>query len=184
MEFTQHEEDSKTSSDESDKQDAVNDEVRIGRSYECVFCKRGFTTAQALGGHMNIHRRDRARNKQPASGSGMNHQPVEEYMRPGFLHAISSQSSFYSPPMMAHKNHNMHANRPVCGVSPHQHRYYFADRETLSQKPPPFRLFEDNWRSSLSLQIGSTYMDERQDANKPANKEDELDLELRLGHDP
>ncbi|KAJ1257211.1 hypothetical protein BS78_K179200 [Paspalum vaginatum] len=29
--------------------------------YECVFCKRGFTTAQALGGHMNIHRRDRAR---------------------------------------------------------------------------------------------------------------------------
>lgn len=28
--------------------------------YECVFCKRGFTTAQALGGHMNIHRRDRA----------------------------------------------------------------------------------------------------------------------------
>lgn len=29
--------------------------------YECVFCKRGFTTAQALGGHMNIHRRDRAK---------------------------------------------------------------------------------------------------------------------------
>lgn len=28
--------------------------------YECVFCKRGFTTPQALGGHMNIHRRDRA----------------------------------------------------------------------------------------------------------------------------
>ncbi|KAI4963123.1 hypothetical protein ZWY2020_058225 [Hordeum vulgare] len=29
--------------------------------YGCVFCKRGFTTAQALGGHMNIHRRDRAK---------------------------------------------------------------------------------------------------------------------------
>ncbi|CAN1841137.1 Transcriptional regulator TAC1 [Linum perenne] len=29
------------------------------RSYECSFCKRGFTNAQALGGHMNIHRRDR-----------------------------------------------------------------------------------------------------------------------------
>ncbi|KAK4377646.1 hypothetical protein RND71_003942 [Anisodus tanguticus] len=29
--------------------------------YRCSFCKRGFSNAQALGGHMNIHRRDRAR---------------------------------------------------------------------------------------------------------------------------
>lgn len=26
-----------------------------------MFCRGGFTNAQALGGHMNIHRRDRAR---------------------------------------------------------------------------------------------------------------------------
>ncbi|GAV76550.1 hypothetical protein CFOL_v3_20023, partial [Cephalotus follicularis] len=31
------------------------------RSYTCSFCKRGFSNAQALGGHMNIHRKDRAR---------------------------------------------------------------------------------------------------------------------------
>ncbi|XP_028106671.1 transcriptional regulator TAC1-like [Camellia sinensis] len=30
------------------------------RSYTCTFCKRGFSNAQALGGHMNIHRKDRA----------------------------------------------------------------------------------------------------------------------------
>ncbi|KAL0418655.1 UNVERIFIED_CONTAM: Transcriptional regulator TAC1 [Sesamum radiatum] len=35
-----------------------DDVVGIGCLYECVFCKRGFNTAQALGGHMNIHRRD------------------------------------------------------------------------------------------------------------------------------
>ncbi|KAF0913770.1 hypothetical protein E2562_024635 [Oryza meyeriana var. granulata] len=34
--------------------------------YECVFCKRGFTTAQALGGHMNIHRRHRDRANKPS----------------------------------------------------------------------------------------------------------------------
>ncbi|XP_061360943.1 transcriptional regulator TAC1-like [Gastrolobium bilobum] len=34
------------------------------RSYSCAFCKRGFSNAQALGGHMNIHRRDRAKLKQ------------------------------------------------------------------------------------------------------------------------
>ena len=31
------------------------------RSYSCNFCRREFRSAQALGGHMNVHRRDRAR---------------------------------------------------------------------------------------------------------------------------
>ncbi|XP_034685738.1 transcriptional regulator SUPERMAN-like [Vitis riparia] len=31
------------------------------RSYTCSFCKREFRSTQALGGHMNVHRRDRAR---------------------------------------------------------------------------------------------------------------------------
>lgn len=34
------------------------------RSYSCNFCNREFRSAQALGGHMNVHRRDRARLKQ------------------------------------------------------------------------------------------------------------------------
>ncbi|XP_028785174.1 zinc finger protein 10-like [Neltuma alba] len=37
------------------------------RSYTCSFCRREFRSAQALGGHMNVHRRDRARLKQPSS---------------------------------------------------------------------------------------------------------------------
>ncbi|XP_058110972.1 transcriptional regulator TAC1-like [Magnolia sinica] len=36
------------------------------RTYDCTFCKKGFSNAQALGGHMNIHRRDRSRSKQPS----------------------------------------------------------------------------------------------------------------------
>ncbi|XAR60651.1 hypothetical protein NMG60_11034109 [Bertholletia excelsa] len=40
------------------------------RSYECNFCKRGFSNAQALGGHMNIHRRDKAKLKHaPSQGT-------------------------------------------------------------------------------------------------------------------
>ncbi|PKA45860.1 Transcriptional regulator SUPERMAN [Apostasia shenzhenica] len=34
------------------------------RCYSCSFCKREFRSAQALGGHMNVHRRDRARLRQ------------------------------------------------------------------------------------------------------------------------
>lgn len=37
------------------------------RSYSCDFCKRDFRSAQALGGHMNVHRRDRARLRQSSS---------------------------------------------------------------------------------------------------------------------
>ncbi|KAG2245857.1 hypothetical protein Bca4012_069095 [Brassica carinata] len=36
----------------------------MSRSYLCSFCVRGFSNAQALGGHMNIHRRDRANLRQ------------------------------------------------------------------------------------------------------------------------
>ena len=34
------------------------------RNYSCSFCKRQFSSAQALGGHMNVHRRDRAKLRQ------------------------------------------------------------------------------------------------------------------------
>lgn len=43
------------------------------RSYSCSFCNREFRSAQALGGHMNVHRRDRARLKQ----SGLSNQSDE-----------------------------------------------------------------------------------------------------------
>ncbi|XP_038706446.1 zinc finger protein KNUCKLES-like [Tripterygium wilfordii] len=45
--------------------------VAMVRSYECSFCKRGFSNAQALGGHMNIHRKDRAKIKQSPSPSSV-----------------------------------------------------------------------------------------------------------------
>ncbi|KAH7841962.1 hypothetical protein Vadar_014490 [Vaccinium darrowii] len=40
------------------------------RSYTCAFCKREFRSAQALGGHMNVHRRDRARLRQSPPRNG------------------------------------------------------------------------------------------------------------------
>lgn len=39
------------------------------RSYTCTFCRREFRSAQALGGHMNVHRRERARLHQAPSVS-------------------------------------------------------------------------------------------------------------------
>jgi len=47
-------------------EDATDDDDGLGgawppRSYTCAFCRREFRSAQALGGHMNVHRRDRAK---------------------------------------------------------------------------------------------------------------------------
>ncbi|KZV52542.1 putative transcriptional regulator RABBIT EARS [Dorcoceras hygrometricum] len=53
--------------------DLCEDQAPLGsfiwppRSYSCSFCSREFRSAQALGGHMNVHRRDRARLKQSPS---------------------------------------------------------------------------------------------------------------------
>ncbi|XP_075498950.1 zinc finger protein 10-like [Primulina tabacum] len=44
------------------------------RSYPCSFCRREFRSAQALGGHMNVHRRERARLKQSPTISSSNDQ--------------------------------------------------------------------------------------------------------------
>ncbi|KAJ3672187.1 hypothetical protein LUZ60_006908 [Juncus effusus] len=43
------------------EQNDTNRESKTTQYYNCVYCMRGFTTAQALGGHMNIHRKDRAK---------------------------------------------------------------------------------------------------------------------------
>lgn len=49
------------------------------RSYSCSFCRREFRSAQALGGHMNVHRRDRARLKQSLSPTDddSDHDPIQ-----------------------------------------------------------------------------------------------------------
>ncbi|KAG0474615.1 hypothetical protein HPP92_014301 [Vanilla planifolia] len=57
-----------------------------GRFYDCIFCKRGFSTAQALGGHMNIHRRDRARIR-PAASSPSGARRVEDAARRASFHS-------------------------------------------------------------------------------------------------
>ncbi|KAL6192103.1 hypothetical protein ACLB2K_038490 [Fragaria x ananassa] len=54
-------------SNPNNKKNTEDDEVCMNvypwppRCYICGFCKREFKSAQALGGHMNVHRKDRAR---------------------------------------------------------------------------------------------------------------------------
>ncbi|PUZ78301.1 hypothetical protein GQ55_1G442100 [Panicum hallii var. hallii] len=47
-----------------------DDDEGTRQPYKCTFCRRGFPTAQALGGHMNVHRRHRGRSSAaPTTGA-------------------------------------------------------------------------------------------------------------------
>lgn len=76
------------------------------RSYSCSFCRREFRSAQALGGHMNVHRRDRARLKQSPSSCNEtqhpNHQnlhnPIQNsFTSLGFQHPSQVCTLVYNP---------------------------------------------------------------------------------------
>ncbi|KAK7385713.1 hypothetical protein VNO78_31525 [Psophocarpus tetragonolobus] len=62
------------------------------KSYSCTFCKREFRSAQALGGHMNIHRRDRARLKQYH-----NYEPLHHHHKNDFIKSFLGNHHFSAP---------------------------------------------------------------------------------------
>uniref|UniRef100_A0A2C9WMS5 C2H2-type domain-containing protein n=2 Tax=Manihot esculenta TaxID=3983 RepID=A0A2C9WMS5_MANES len=68
------------------------------RFYFCNFCGREFRSAQALGGHMNVHRRDRASLKQSPSGF-QNHFLLHHIQYPRKIALVYSPNSrvFMSP---------------------------------------------------------------------------------------
>lgn len=175
-----HHEDSKSSGEESDQQDQVIDDSGT-RSYGCVFCKRGFTNAQALGGHMNIHRKDRTKNRQPSVPS-ISNLPNQEHVSPGFSSSISSHLPLYSS--VSEANRSYHLYFPVSTSSSRRPHTNHAEELHLIQNPQPLSLFEEDWRTNLSLQIGPTHIEHSEEEKKKKGEEDEPDLELRLGHDP
>lgn len=186
MESNQHEDSKSSSSEETERSDQTNDEMGTGRSYECVYCKRGFTTAQALGGHMNIHRKDRANKSRPSLVPSNSSKVDEEYASFRAYTPIQSDPPHY--PTSHH--HEVHVNyqtffpASTWGFGPSSYAQQHSD-DLYVQSPQHLNPFGEDWRSSLSLQIGpSSHVDhnnkeKREDGNEA---DDELDLELRLGH--
>ncbi|XP_071741281.1 uncharacterized protein [Rutidosis leptorrhynchoides] len=157
------------------------DPKQIGRSYECIFCKRGFTTAQALGGHMNIHRKDRAKIKRNNFSSNSNNSStlVED-------HSCYPRPRFYQP---------IFTNYPQTYISelPNYQECYTTSTSSSTSLP---RNYENNQdfgvitspsreekMMSLSLQFGWSVGEDKDSKRRirDENQDDELDLELRLG---
>ncbi|XP_022721734.1 transcriptional regulator SUPERMAN-like [Durio zibethinus] len=176
---------SDASSERNDRVDQVKGDTAatIKRSYECIFCKRGFTNAQALGGHMNIHRKDRAKAKQPTSSSVPIEPMTEDCMNLGYVSPNPTEPSKYYPVLeVADQRNYLMCFQPPVSNPRLPHGYYDCDFL------PPARsqsltTNEELLGANLSLQIGPTNVDDSE-VRREITKEDEVDLELRLGHDP
>ncbi|KAK4418369.1 Transcriptional regulator TAC1 [Sesamum alatum] len=186
MESNYHDQESINSSEEVDHSDNNNNNVDlgVGRSYECVFCKRGFNTAQALGGHMNIHRKDRARNK-PSSAK----KDEIIYTGPRLYQQI---------PSITHHNHGFVSDHDQDHHQTHlSYAAYFPASSSSTRLLPLYgnddscphdvdrdhrqpSYHQGDWRMSLSMaedlgKNGQGLIEQKED--------DQLDLELRLGYD-
>ncbi|XVE81784.1 hypothetical protein DITRI_Ditri15bG0093700 [Diplodiscus trichospermus] len=176
---------SDASSEENDRVDQVKGDTAATtkRSYECTFCKRGFTNAQALGGHMNIHRKDRAKAKQPTTSSVPTEPINEDYMNLRYVPPIPTEPSNYYPVLEAATQRNYHMYFQPPGSSPRL-PYGYYDCDFLSpDRSQSLSTNEELLGANLSLEIGPRNADDGA-ARRGIMKEDEVDLELRLGHDP
>ncbi|XP_043703028.1 transcriptional regulator TAC1-like [Telopea speciosissima] len=137
------------------------------RSYECTFCKRGFSNAQALGGHMNIHRRDRAKLKEPSSPitkkdpitSPPLFSAAVSIEPPSFLELESSEDKAAS---------TLRQPWPITGE--------FRQLQLFSERPSSCY-----YKSGSDEKETQVITDHSSYSSSSADKE--LDLELRLGHD-
>ncbi|XP_041008650.1 zinc finger protein JAGGED-like [Juglans microcarpa x Juglans regia] len=192
-----YEEDSKSSStEESDRLEQKDHDKGTGRSYECVFCKRGFTTAQALGGHMNIHRKDKGKASRPnisapnnsvvSSGADENYRSLKSYL-PFQIYPTSHYPKL--APEIVPVIYQMPFSAPTWDLRLQPHTYQGA--ELSVQYPRHLDLFdEEYWETSLRLQVGPTHHhvdhdhDQGEKRSEVGSEQGELDLELRLGHYP
>ncbi|KAH7542405.1 transcriptional regulator SUPERMAN [Ziziphus jujuba] len=178
--------------------------VVAARSYECTFCKRGFSNAQALGGHMNIHRKDKAKLRQVNSPNFDEHHLHHQRQRqqqeaaldiprmPPFYSSIPVMSSSFEtkpadrlprqPWFLDHNNNegDTQTSKANDGEVVHQLRLFaetppdFNKYQNPDHCPPPPHHHHD--------QVVDVKIEKGLSSSPSAGSE--LDLELRLGPEP
>ncbi|KAL3644944.1 hypothetical protein CASFOL_010124 [Castilleja foliolosa] len=158
------------------------------RDYVCSFCKKEFKSAQALGGHMNVHRRDRARlrlsspwpetlnpnpNPKPKPNPNPNPNPKPNNPKPSFLFSTLSSPR---PKIL-----------PRYNVSCHSSSLSFGDvnkSASLLEKNVSKKNKEEVMMSELA-RVWKANEFVRLDLNlglMQDGKDEDLDLELKLGY--
>ncbi|KAF9597586.1 hypothetical protein IFM89_019954 [Coptis chinensis] len=143
------------------------------RSYECTFCKRGFSNAQALGGHMNIHRKDRAKLKQPS-----NHNKFT------FLNITKKNLSYPSISSIENKSEKEYTENRWPWIIPEEEDDV-AKGESNVGELRQLQLFVESPSSSEDRKLKRRGgCEERMTQLSHGSGKMDLDLELRLGPEP
>ncbi|CAN1849893.1 Probable transcriptional regulator RABBIT EARS [Linum perenne] len=135
------------------------------RSYSCTFCRREFRSAQALGGHMNVHRRDRARLKQsPISPTSVD--PLINHLHQNHQHNRISDRNY--PPTQPSFGYQFAAD-PSRQI-PTSNFVYSNNSPNPSPDPPASSSPPENPRVSSSEKtfLPSAAEEERQHRKRPA----------------
>ncbi|XP_027353561.1 zinc finger protein 11-like [Abrus precatorius] len=183
MDLNYPEEYSKSSSEETERSSEQNDDMGTGRSYGCIFCKRGFTTAQALGGHMNIHRKERANKNKPSFVPPSTSSKVDDNNYSEIPSHLVGGNCYSTSPVVETNSyhHQVYFPATACGITPS----LVQNSEVLcveNQRDP--HLFAHDWRKrNVSLYTSPFCVHEIKDKFEDS-EENGLDLELRLGHHP
>ncbi|KAK7305773.1 hypothetical protein VNO77_43684 [Canavalia gladiata] len=124
------------------------------RSYSCNFCKREFRSAQALGGHMNVHRRDRARLKQSLS----HHDEALHHHRNDFTTSKVSSSSRPST-ISTQENCSQPTMSPFSSSISWGHHMVYPDSEPkglVNEREDSFKGLRCNDYVETSLSVGQS----------------------------
>ncbi|KAF8086609.1 hypothetical protein N665_0619s0003 [Sinapis alba] len=148
------------------------------RSYTCSFCKREFRSAQALGGHMNVHRRERARLRlQQSSPSSSTPSPPYSYFSMATSHPLTLFPTLSPPsspgfgPCLTRSltPKSKHLPEKACEIMKPTLVVEAVEAKRLCKKEA-HKFLKNGEIISLNLDIGLIN-----------ESEQDLDLELRLG---
>ncbi|KAL1568915.1 Transcriptional regulator [Salvia divinorum] len=152
------------------------------RSYTCTFCRREFRSAQALGGHMNVHRRDRARLHEvppplsPSQPPRILVQTGNEFSADGLclVYPLPNPNSIIFPNPLA-----IDYSSPVQHFATATNR--FKPTETAPSSVVSSLCHSTNTEPSASNSNDNNNIRGLDGNTKDSPGDEELDLELRLG---
>lgn len=148
------------------------------RTYDCNFCKGGFSNAKALGGHMNIHRKDKAKLKQSF--------PVTESRQQQF--SENTKTTLSPAYNLVHQTISTNPERRAAVADNLPWNHYLEETDTTSTtrsdqcfvgEPEQLPLFD-----KTTFKVEDQYQQHSQEESSSSFSHGaELDLELRLGHE-
>ncbi|ESR48865.1 hypothetical protein CICLE_v10033532mg [Citrus x clementina] len=152
------------------------------RSYSCSFCRREFKSAQALGGHMNVHRRDRARLKNSLNKSTHHKCPSDHSSPSNNVVVVASSPTLLNTRVTAALLTTAKENSSSSFVTINHEDDFVETNLSVGLKP-------DIWcdktisckRAKTSAAVSKSTQPFFMSSDKFSLQKDNLDLELRLG---